>query len=521
MKKIILLVQLFAVLSIGTLKAQDLFDALRFSQNFYEGTARFTSMGGAFAALGGDMTTLSINPAGVGVYRGMEFTMTPAISYSSTSTSYLNTTGVKDSQTKFGFSNIGYASPIYISNSSKGLVSMNFGIAYNKLNNFNSRTNTIGVNAPAGKSMVNVFRDLANGEDLRLNTLGSNDSYGVNSPRVWPAIMAWDNLLIDHDGTSYFIPNSLDLKTHNKYAQTVSEGSTGEYAISMGGNISHKFYFGLTVGIQDINYKSTKYYEEVYQNPTDLSTHIFDQYYKTSGYGFNVKGGVIYRPITDLRLALAVHSPTFLDLTDEYEAYQRIDVVNQGGYHVNSPRNFYDYRINTPYKFIAGAAYTFKSYGLISVDYELVDYSSIRMKEHADYHGPNGFSGENEVIKNSLKAASNLRVGIEGNLPAGLSLRAGYSFYGSPYKEKNNLYVHADNGNVATSNYSMGIGDNVTSVYSAGLGYRFRVGFVDFGYSLTDTKVEYVLDDYIYGVIPTVTTKTKFNRFALTLGLKF
>lgn len=522
MKKIILLV--FAVLSVGIVKAQDIFDAIRFSQNFYEGTARFTSMGGAFAALGGDMTTLSINPAGIGVYRSMEFTMTPAISYSRTSSSYENVGGVKDSHTRFGFSNVGFVSPIYMNGSSKGLVSMNIGFAYNKMNNFNSNASVVGLNAPGGQAFVNTFVNIANGNNLRVSDLNSSNPYRLIHAGAWPAVMAWKNLLIDHNGSTFYvreIPGN-----HDKYAQTVAEGSTGEYVFSLGGNISHKLYFGFTVGVQDIYYESTKYYEEVFSNPTELAAHIFDQYYKTTGYGVNVKAGVIYRPISDLRLAFAVHTPTFFELTDEYEAYQWIDIVNEGDYHENSIRNFYDYRVNTPYKLITGIAYTLKNYGLISVDYEFVDYSSIRMKEHIDVRGANGFDGDNDIIKNSLRAASNFRIGLEGNLPAGLSLRAGYGFYGSPYKNSITEgdrfgYVLADNGNVAASGYSMGIGDNTTNVYSAGLGYRFNGGFIDFGYSLTSSKVEYVLDDYVYGVIYPVTTKTNFNRFALTLGLRF
>ena len=526
MKKLLLSL-VFAVLSIGTINAQDIFDAIRFSQNFYEGTARFTSMGGAFAALGGDFTTLSINPAGVGVYRGSEVSMTPAISYSSTSSSYENISDLPDSRTKFGLSNIGYVMSMYTGSKSKGLVTMNFGIGYNKLNNFNYNASASGRSIDEKHSFVSNILEQAYTVGYHVDEFTARRPYDGNMTLIdWPVVLAWQSNLITNIGTNAYISN-YSYGNHSKHATTQSKGNVGEYVFTFGGNVSHKLYFGLTFGIQDVNYESTRLYDEVMDNPTDLSYLIFDQYYRTSGIGYNLKAGLIYRPMPDLRLAFAVHTPTFFELTDEYSAYQRIDIINDGNYSASTPINQYEYRINTPYKLIGGFAYTFKSYGLISVDYELVDYSSTRMKEHIDYWGTNSFDADNRVIKNSLKAASNFRVGIEGNLPAGFALRAGYGFYGSPYKSSisngdNYGYILADNGNVASSGYSMGIGDNTTNIYSAGVGYRFKNGFLDFGYSLTNSKTEYIIDAYNdYGIMAAVTTKNKFNRFALTLGLRF
>ena len=532
MKKIILLVQLFAVLSIGTISAQDHFDALRFSQNFYEGTARFTSMGGAFAALGGDFTSLSINPAGIGVYRGIEFSMTPAISYSRTSSAYENVGGVKDTHTKFGFSNMGFVSPVYISSSSKGLVNMNVAVGYNKMNNFNSSTSSRGRNIAGNHSLLDNIVYQANTIGYHVDELTANNPYDSRDMYVsdWPVILAWQSNLLTNTGTNSF-DSKVTYGDHNKFAQTVSEGAIGEYVISFGGNISHKFYFGFTMGIQDVDYESNRYYQEAMINPVDLNSFSYRESFRTNGTGYNFKAGVIYRPIPSLRLAFAAHTPTYFYLTDEYNASMRADISGFGLYGRSSatPTNFYDYRINSPYKLIFGGAYTFKSYGLISVDYELVDYSSMRLKEDthylSNYNEQAPFYAENQMIKNTFRAASNFRVGIEGNLPWRISLRAGYGYYGSPYKSsagKDTGYYEDSRGNLMTPTYSMGIGNYTSNVYSAGIGYRFKVGFIDFAYSLTETKVNYALDSYNeFGVMDGVETKTNFNRFALTLGFKF
>ena len=67
MKKITYI--LFSLILSAPLFAQSEIDALRFSQEDIQGTARAMSMGGAFGALGGDQTGVSINPAGIAVYR--------------------------------------------------------------------------------------------------------------------------------------------------------------------------------------------------------------------------------------------------------------------------------------------------------------------------------------------------------------------------------------------------------------------------------------------------------------------
>ena len=55
------------ILAVGTASAQNLYDAERLSSNELNGTARFVGMGGAMGALGGDISTIGTNPAGIGI----------------------------------------------------------------------------------------------------------------------------------------------------------------------------------------------------------------------------------------------------------------------------------------------------------------------------------------------------------------------------------------------------------------------------------------------------------------------
>ena len=548
MKKIILSTLFFASLSVGVAQAQSIYDAIRFSQNYYEGTARFTSMGGAFSALGGDFTSLSINPAGLGVYRGYEFMMTNGLSYSSTKTSYENVANAGDSKTTFGIPSMGFVYPFHWNDgSNKGLISLNLGFGYNKMNNFNYNAKAAGRNIGWQKSMIGSFLNQTDNilydyldisSDRNYDPFTDNNSLYVSD---WPVILAWETSLIDTVPGFYDYYDYLPIfSQQDQLHRTKSSGSSGEYVLSLGANISHKLYVGLTFGMQDINHETSSFYKETMldaPNPANPDLFLrdwgYEQHYRTEGFGYNLKVGLIYRPIPELRLAFAAHTPTWFDLRDSYQATMWSNFHDGYRSQVTTPTNYFDYRLNTPYKLIGGIAYTFKQYGLISVDYEFVDYASTKMKDDVNYYGDNSFSTENQIIKNTLKGASNVRVGLEANLPANFVLRAGYSYYGSPYKSKgdrdsyfnsqgvNPYYETGSNGELATEGYSMGIGDNHSNVFSAGVGYRFGAGYIDFAYATTRTETTYFFDSYRYGVLSSATTKNNFNRFILTLGFRF
>ena len=78
MKRYTIIILAF-ILSGGTLSAQNAVDALRYSRINTGGTARYMGMSGAFGALGADFTSASTNPAGIGLYRSFELSITPSV----------------------------------------------------------------------------------------------------------------------------------------------------------------------------------------------------------------------------------------------------------------------------------------------------------------------------------------------------------------------------------------------------------------------------------------------------------
>ena len=315
--------------------AQNETDVLRFSQTFTGGTARAIGMGGAFGALGGDMTSLSINPAGLGVYRVSEFTFTPTIGSDNTKSTYLENP-YSDSKLKFTISNIGYVYT-YNTNRDEGWVSASFGMAYNRLNDFNRNVTITAVN-PYSSLLDGYISNLnwnnVGNEDLSSNYLYENyEGLAKKTDAIWYSNGRYTN----------------DFDANQKWGETqtrviTTNGGIGEYAFSFGANYSHKLYLGLTLGIDNLNYKEIKTHTESgTPNITgfELDNFTFTDYFRTWGTGYNLKLGMIYKPIDFLRLGFAFHTPTYYVLSSEY--YTAMDAT----YRLLSPASFFDTTFQT------------------------------------------------------------------------------------------------------------------------------------------------------------------------------
>ncbi|MCK5536734.1 MAG: hypothetical protein KAI79_07895, partial [Bacteroidales bacterium] len=153
MKRIILMLSV-AFLFVGYTSAQSDIDALRFSQTFEGGTARSLSMGGAFSSLGVDLSVLATNPAGLAFSRNSYFVFTPQLGYTKTNTLF-NDASITDDNYNFKINNIGFTKSYVESSAEKGWLGASFGVAYNKLKNFNSSYIAQGVNN--NSSMLDHF----------------------------------------------------------------------------------------------------------------------------------------------------------------------------------------------------------------------------------------------------------------------------------------------------------------------------------------------------------------------------
>lgn len=470
--------------------AQYVDNALLFSQHYYGSTARSRAMGNAFGALGGDFGSLSINPAGIGIYqRGEVSTTISMINLNSTETSYQGNVN-SDNNNNFNFRNFGYVSAIPSPKNGTGLVSFNFGLGYNRLANFNQNSFISSEKSPY--SRMDAFAQQTNG--INFNNLVTSDGYDPYESVPWESKLAWENYLIDvtnpNNGANQY--NTFLLPNENvKQRETAhKEGYINEYIASMGVNIDYKLYLGATVGMQDLFYDESKLYSELGLDEPGTNLKSWGRYDYTNnsrsvGVGYNLKLGAIFRPVPVLRLGIALHTPTFFHVKESYNSYMTSNLTGissdaDGSHKEESPVGNYEYNFRTPMRVIGSAAYQFGKKGMLSVDYELVDYGSMKFSKGL---GGDNFGIENGDIKEIYKSVGNLRIGGEYKVTDAVSLRGGLELMGNPYKS--NAY--------GVSQPNM---DYQFKTYNGGIGYRAGKFSIDMTYSLGD-KTNYM---YLYQV---------------------
>ena len=200
---------------IGNISAQSAVEALMLTDNDLIGTARFVGMGGAFTSLGGDISSLSQNPAGIGIYRTNEVATTLTISPQSTRVNNLPG-NVGSNKTRVYFDNLGFVGTFHLGD--MALRNINFGVAYNSRKNFarNYRVNYQSLNGSLSNAIAGLCSDNPN------NLLTSNGAYDNGAP--WLDILAYDNFLIAYSPDATV--------SNNKYYGLFSEGSHREADIS-------------------------------------------------------------------------------------------------------------------------------------------------------------------------------------------------------------------------------------------------------------------------------------------------
>jgi long-subunit fatty acid transport protein len=504
MKK--LLFTLFAIAGFISLSYSQYVDqALTLSQHYYGSTARSKGMGNAIGAVGGDFSSLSINPAGIGVYLRSEVSASlNVLGINNTEANYQGQI-TDDRSNNFNFRNFGYVLATPVQNGGSGLVSFNFGIGFNKLNNFN-QTISVGKKG-SSHSRMDAFAENTNGI-ANSNFWDENQPYYNGTP--WESVLSWNNYLIDisnpdNNGNGNQYQSILFQNELVDQSMTINkEGFLNEYVASFGANFNHQLYLGATVGMQDLYYNESSTYSE------DGEFGFFDYYStaRTRGFGYNFKLGVIYRPIPAIRLGAAIHTPTFFDLKEEFSSVMSSNLKNvstdaDGQHKTESPLGDYGYRMDTPTRAIGSFAYQFGKKGMISFDYEYVDYAKTKIRNGSDGYN---FSSENTDIKAIYQTVSNLRFGGEFKPTEAVSLRAGYELFGNPYKT-------AING-VAQPNTKWSY-----NTINAGIGYRIDNVSLDISYSL-GTKTDF---NYIYQVSSAndpVKYKRSNNEVVFTLAIK-
>lgn len=497
------------VASIGTTYAQSYApDAFRFSQTNYGSSSRFKGMGGAQIGVGGDIGSINANPAGLGLFTKSEFSITPEYNNVSNESSYLGN-NIKSSKGQVNLNNVGVvfyspAAKLKGSDVNKGLVSSVFGLSYTRNNDFLNNIDYNGINT--NSSIRDSYAEQAN-------------NFGINNSIAGDA---YNSYLINRNAPNF--PNGYSAEPYNNanFDQNWSEsrlGSTSEFNIAGALNFSNKLYIGATASFVNVKYTSDAVFTEggIVNGYDDQATppaytgnenyslnHI--RYQETRGGGFNLKLGLIYRPVSELRIGLNFQTPTWMNIDDSTTETLQARLAgnaNSQPQTINNASQYYDfsYNLRTPLKASAGLSYVIGGVALISADVDYVDYSSMRFST-SNGTGAGVINDNNAFIKASYKEAVNYRVGAEVKVSNEVSLRGGYGVNGNGIKGGDNSFYQGQ-------------------YYTGGIGYRIDNYYFDVAYQNYKTNFNsspYLLDDYSE---PVADVKSNRNNVFLTFGVRF
>lgn len=500
MKRTLFCTALMALMS-QSVMAQDVYDVARLSTSDLNGTARFIGMGGALSALGGDVTTAATNPAGIGIFRSND------VSVSGGSVMLGNKDMVKNNRASFDQMGVVFSSKY--SNYSP-LRYLNYGVNYRKRTNFFDSYGVGNVwNGDFSQtySMAEMTYDMLDGRQMPMLA-----AMAVNSGALY----------VDKDNHYTGIPAA------DSYFNTIQKGGISEIDFTLAANYNDQVFLGATVGYYDVNLTRSSYYTE--NNNDDGGYYDLYNDYFTDGAGVDLKLGAIIRPIADsgFRFGVSIHTPTFYTLTDSNSAYMY--VYENNGKEIGSSGKYtdpMDYQLRTPWKFNLSLGHTIGNKLALGAEYELEDYSTIRIRT-----GEGLQSNYTDYVDNScrdfLKTVHTLRLGLEYKPVADLSLRAGYNLQTAQY----NIGAYrslVDFTDMNVDTFTDTQYENLFSLnrFTAGIGYRIDQFYMDLGYQFSTQKSDFfAFDDYytdngttVY--LPATELKKNRHQVTLTLGYKF
>lgn len=472
---------------VTTTFAQGIDDACLYSQTYHHGTARATGMGNALGAVGGDMTAVCINPAGLGVYRSHELTASLNLLDNYTTSQYY---GTQNNGNKFQVSipNIGYVNARQRSNYRR-LRFTQFGIGLTRTNDYNSHTFAKGIN-PTSSKIDNYL--------ARIDGYAPNELQEAFPYDIYPA---WNTYLIDlyEDEQGEYYGSPVPQGGIWQSQENTFRGRVEEWTFAGSANYGDRLFIGISAGLNHIKRVGTRVFEEEMpeqaQSTTDFNQWSFTENITSSGWGGNLKVGLIYHTNYWLRLGAAFHSPTIYAFDERWQTETESE-INRIKNKSLSPESHYTYTFISPLKWIGSLAFVVGQEALISLDAEYMNYGMAQFSaEDWDY------SSINDDIKANFGRTLNFRLGSEWRI-SNTYLRFGMAYYGSPY----------------------GLGYSDGSVKKASCGVSLPLGeisAIDFAYELSYGKDLFTLYDAGSLDIEPVTQKQFRNNLSLTLKFHF
>ncbi|MHC5202720.1 OmpP1/FadL family transporter [Myroides sp. LJL119] len=492
---------------ITTMHAQEMTPSqvMRYNHSDLNGTARFKAMGGAFGAVGADLSSIRINPAGSAIANFNTAAFSLSYTDKSNNSHYLDGNS-KDNYNGIDLGQLG-ALFVFKSNDPQAFMSK-FSIGVNYENTQNYRNNISFDGFGITNSLGDYFLQAANNNRVPISDISSStitEGYGkagyLGGLAAQQAFLGYQSGLISLvDGQNNQYQANYDQSQQYRQARFVSNGgSRGYFSVNFSAELAKKFYVGANINLHTVDFtQNSSAFQNAYLN--DRKEFIrFDNYLYTYGNGFSFNLGAIGKITNNLRVGLAYESPTWYSLHDELSQGITTELYNQksNAVYPNFVNIYERYKLKTPSSYTASIAYILFNRALISLDYTLKDYSNNTFSPKSDYL----YEQMNYEIANQMKTTNEIRLGGEYKIKQ-LSLRAGYRYEQSPYKQ---------------IKYT---GD--LNSYSFGLGYDFGGSKLDLAYShVSQNHKMSLVDMSLNNLYSQANIKTKENWINLTYSILF
>lgn len=522
MKNRYILCAVTALATLSAAHAQETYENAFLARPELNGSARYVGMGGAMEALGADLSVISSNPAGIGLFRHSHANVSFGFVSQSDAESFYDAKKTNASFDQGGFvisSKIGKKSYL------------NFAFNYGKERNFDNilyAAGKLGGASQANMTYNKMNQGYISGDDF----MGNN---GVNYYYSQLDYLYASQFYSNSDGEEDFY----DFQGDDYEMTRGNTGYIGRYDFNISGNINDRVFLGVTFGIYDVHYDGySEYTESALSSNTELNGVLVQDSRKITGTGFDVKAGIIVRPFEDspFRIGFSVASPIFYDLeTSNVTGLTLYDSDGKAAYYSENSE-YYKFRMNTPWKFGVSLGHTVGNYLAIGASYEYADYGNIdtRIKDGYDDWGwgwDNSTSDRvmNHYTESTLKGVSTVKLGVEVKPDPTVAVRLGFNYVSSMFE---------DDAYKSTTLYSPGTYYQSATDYTnweetyrvtAGLGFKVDRINLDVAYQYSTTNGEFcpfmddasVEDGLITNYGDIVKVNDKRHQMIISLGYTF
>jgi hypothetical protein len=495
MKNLISLILIgFATIQV---EAQQIPDALRYAQDDITGSARYRAMGGAFGALGGDLSALNVNPAGSAIFMN-NFASISLSNYNQQNKSNYFGTSSRAEDTSFDLNQFGGVWVFENYNLDSKWSKLSLAMNYDRTNNLNNSVYSQGYNPT--NSVANYFTSYANG--IPSSVINGNP-YDLLTYQEQQAFLGIKGELIEPSVGNQYVSAVNPNGNYYQENSVRTMGYNGKIAFNLATEYDKRFYFGLNLNAHFTDYRSTtRFYEDYDDSPganssTGVQASQFTNELYVYGSGFSFQLGAIAKITNQLRIGLAYESPTWYNLNEELQQILAVNCpdcnVRQDDFFAgpNTVIFYPTYSLQTPSKYTGSLAYVFGTSGLISVDYSLRDYSNMNFRPSQE------FVQANNTINSALDVSNEIRIGAEYRIKK-WSLRGGYRFEESPFKGTKTV------GNLNS--------------FSTGFGYNFGSIKLDMAYTFAQRENRQGF--FTQGLTDPATIQNIQNNISLTVGFE-